>query len=219
MSSGMTAGKFGAYLVAVALMVIGGVAVGYDEQLIGWILIVGGGWLGIWISIDVIWDRHNDEIQYRSYLAESRTKFAQALTQVDSETRQFLSIEWPELGVEFGIEPIFYLLDNGMNTDILLECFRKFLLDSSENEFADVRKYNDDKYLQTQLNMSREKVRSQWTLATQFLLRKEYLMHDSMRGSHSYQWKSKGHYRKLARQYVRARAVSEIGSGQLEASA
>lgn len=46
MSSGMTVGKFGAYLAAVLLMVIGGVGVGYDEKLIGWILIIGGGGVG-----------------------------------------------------------------------------------------------------------------------------------------------------------------------------
>lgn len=179
-----------------------------------------GGGLGIWIVVDAIWDRHNDEIQYRSYLAESRTKFALALIQVDSQTRQFLSIEWPELGVEFGVEPIFYLLDNSMNTNILLDFFRKFLMDSSENEFVDVRNYNDDKYLQQQFNVSRDMVRKQWQLATQLLLRKGYLLYGSMRGSHSYQWKTKGHYKQLVRQYVTAPTVVQIGSQQtVEANA
>jgi hypothetical protein len=219
MKSGLTAGKFAAYMTALALMVIGAVLVMYDLLLVGGILVVGGGWLAYWVTTDGMYERHNDELDNRRHLVDSRTRFAQAITQVDRETREFLALEWPELGVEFGIEPIYYLLDNGLNTNILLDCLRKFLQDSNEIEFVDQRRYNDDKYLQEAFGLSRESVRTQWRLASQYFLRRDYLMHDSMRGSHSYQWKSKGHYRKAVRQYLGAGIAMGVSSQQVEAQA
>lgn len=214
MRSGMTAGKFAAFMVA-ALMVIGSaLCVSYEAWTMAGALFICGIVLGGWVIVDAIWERHNDELDDRRCLVESRTRFAVAVGSLDSETRQFMSLEWPELGVDFGIEPIIYLLDNGMNTNILLACLQKFLQDSSEQEFADVRKYNDDKYLQQTFGLSRDAVRKQWQLATQFLMRKEYLVPGSMAGSHSYQWKTKGHYRQLARRYVAAKSVASLGSDQ-----
>jgi len=214
MRSGMTIGKFMAFMVA-ALMELGSaVCFAYDAWPMFWMLCVCGSVLGVWVISDASWDRHNDEIMYRTDLVRERTKFAMTLSGLDAKALDFLAIEWPELGLEFGIEPRIYILENGMNTKIYLPCFQKFLEDSSEQEFADVRKYNDDKYLQQTFGLARDVVRKQWQLATQLLLRKEYLMHGSMAGSHSYQWKSKGHYRKLARQYAIAPNIASLTTEQ-----
>ncbi len=215
MRSGMTGGKFTAFMVAFLMWVGAGMCWVYDAPVMGWLLFGAGFFLGAWVISDSSWDRHNDEILYRTDLVKERTKFAMSLSGLDTKALDFLSVEWPELGIEFGIEPRIYILDgNGNNTGVYYPCFQKFLADSSEHEFADVRKYNDDKYLQETFGLAREAVRKQWQLAVQFLLRKEYLMPGSMAGSHSYQWKSKGHYRKLARQYAIAPNVANLNSEQ-----
>lgn len=210
MKSGLTAGKFIVFMVAFLMWIGSGVCAAYDTWLMFWLLIIPGTVLGGWAILDATWDRHNDELMNRADLVSKRTQFAAQLSGLDSKALEFLSIEWPELGVEFGIEPRVYVLDNGANTGIYLPFFQKFLSDSSENEFADVRRYNDDKYLQQTFGVARDVVRKQWELAVALLLKKEYLMPGSMVGSHSYQWKSRGHYRKLARQYVISPSISNI---------
>lgn len=161
----------------------------------------------VWIEL---WNRHIETLQRKSWLYDSRTKFTMAVGSQDHETRQFLADQWPELGVDFGVEPILYILKDGLNTGINLEFFRKFMQDSSDHEFADVRAYNDDKTLQERFMVSRDFVRGQWQKCVSFLTREGYLIPNSAVGPHSYIWRSKGHYRKLARQYLSNHALIDL---------
>ena len=177
----------------------------------GWVL----GGLAILLLVCLMWQDlwmlHNDELEKRSWLYNSRSKFLSELLQSTQEQLQFLSVEFPELGVELEPEPIVYLLDNMLNTGINLEFFRKFIQDSSDKEFADVREYNDDKTLQERFNVSRDTVRAQWQKSVGFLAKKGYLLPNSAAGPHSYLWKSKGHYRKIARRYVSVHTLTDLG--------
>lgn len=163
----------------------------------------------MWIEL---WNRHTEELEKRAWLYDSRTKFTMAVGSQDHETRQFLADQWPELGVDFGVEPILYILKDGLNTGINLEFFRKFMQDSNGAEFADVREYNDDKTLQERFQVSREMVREQWRKCVAFLVREGYLIPNSAAGPHSYMWRSKGHYRKLARQYLSNHALIDMAA-------
>ena len=61
--------------------------------------------------------------------------------------------------------------------------------------------------------VSREVVRKQWALATEFLLEKQYLLQGSMAGSSTYRWVSKEHFRKARRWY------GNIASPEMDAQA
>lgn len=211
MKSGMTLGKFMVFMTAFLMWVGGAYCSTYDAVPMAWVCFLGGLFLGVWVLSDASWDRHNDEIQYRTYLVSERTKFALSLNGLDAKALDFLSVEWPELGVEFGNEPQVFILHHGNNTGVNLTFFQKFLADSNAHEFADLRKYNSDKYLQETFGVAREMVRKQWRLSVDYLLRIEYLMHGSMAGSHTYLWKSKGHYRKIARKYMITPIVPNVG--------
>lgn len=165
----------------------------------------------MWLEL---WKHHTEELEKRAWLYDSRTKFTMAVGSQDLDTRKFLADQWPELGVDFGVEPILYILRDGLNTGINLEFFRKFMMDSSDKEFADVRSYNDDKTLQERFHVSRETVREQWQKCVGFLTREGYLIPNSALGPHSYMWKSKGHYRKLARQYLGNHVLIDLSEAQ-----
>jgi hypothetical protein len=171
----------------------------------------------IWLIWRDLWELHNDELDNRSLLYQSRTKFILAMTGTTAEHRKFLAVEWPELGVEFGGEHIVYLLDNGANTGILMEFFRRFLEDSSDYEFVDLRQYNDDKFLQERFDCSRDWVRDQWHRATTHLRKAGYLRPGSMAGSHTYQWTTKGHYRRLTRQYAVMPDLPNVDTAEAQA--
>jgi hypothetical protein len=200
------------FLVSVAIMAGGAAAFWYDFPTMGWTLEFGGLVGVVWVVADSMWQRHNDELYQREKLVIARTKFTLAISAADGETRKFLGKEWPELGLEFDEQHVVYLLADGVNTGILLAYFQRFLQDSNTVEFADVRKYNDDTFLQERFNVSREFVRKQWHLVVDFLKSPgmDYLVLDSMRGSHTYQWKSKGHYKSLLRKYMNVREIPEL---------
>ncbi len=201
MNIGMTAGRVAAFVFAITLWVGAGLCFLNAVDVMGWLLFLAGLFMVIWIISSTSWEYHNDELTERRMLVESRTRFAMSLAPLTPNHLQVIGLEYPELGIDFGVEPIIYLLDGGKKTDLLLACLQKFLADSNASEFADVRKYNDDKYLQDQFGLSRDQVRKQWQLATDLLLKKGYLVYGSMAGSHSYQWKSRGHYQNLTRRY------------------
>jgi hypothetical protein len=202
MKSGMTLGKFGAFMAAFTMWVGGAWCITYEVQPMAWVCFLGGFFLGVWVIGDASWERHNDELQYRTYLVQERTKFAMSIAPLSSSQLQLIGLEYPELGIDFGVVPIVYVLKNGMNTGLMLVCFQQFLRDSTESAFADERRYNDDKHLQKLFGLSREQVRKQWQVATDYLLEIGYLLRGSMAGNQTYQWKSKGHYRKITRQYA-----------------
>jgi hypothetical protein len=200
--------------------------------LVGGSILVGGayllrfdGWIGAtamlfgfvisgWQIADSLWDRHNTELIHRSDLTRQRKDFVISIASADSEARSFLSMEWPELGVmDVEIKPSVYILNHGMNTNILLECFQRFLQDSDEREFADVRRYNEDKTLQELMGMSRQAIRVQWDLSTRHLVKKGFIYPNSAQGSHSFLWVSKDHYFRMVQWYITGTAsLPEIGS-------
>lgn len=207
----MNALRFLEFMACAGLMAAGGVFLMYDDSVgLAVILIFCGGLGVLWAVADSMWTSHNDELDNRTFLVRARTNFAIAVSSTDKETRHFLAQEWPELGVEFGVDPIFYLLEDGVNTHVILAFLRKFLEDSNKHEFVDLRNFNDDKYLQQRFDVSREVVRRQWTLATEFLARKGFLVPDSMRGSRTWQWTTEGHYKLMVRQYLNIREVKEM---------
>ncbi len=198
----MSGSKFVQYMTC-ALMGVGGAVAGvYELKPLAGILFVASVIGMLWIVADSLWERRNDELENRKLLVRERERFANTIGSLDKEARYFLAHEWPEMGVEFGEEQLTYVLDDGVNTKVLINFLRVFLQDSSSNSFADLRNYNDDKFLQERFGVSREVVRVQWGLATDLLARKGYLKPDSMAGSRTWQWTSKEHYKKMVRRYV-----------------
>jgi len=198
----MTTGKFFSFLAATGIMLSGAYSITWGNPPLTVTLFLCGVVLGGWTIIDSIWERHNDEIEKKTDLTKAREKFMTAVGSADSEARSFLSLEWPELGVmDVEIKPAIYILNHGMNTNILLSCFQRFLQDSDEREFADVRRYNDDKSLQDMMGMSRDAVRKQFEMATKYLTPK-YLYPNSAQGSHSFLWISKSHYYRMVQWYI-----------------
>lgn len=193
------------------VLLVGGAAYGvygYPSILIAAWFSGGVGFL--WVVADGLWERRNEELDRRADLVTARTRFAATIAGADKEVRFFLAHEWPELGQEFGEEHMVYVLENGENTEVLVNFLQVFLRDSSEIDFVDVRNYNDDKYLQERFEVPREVVRTQWHKATQFLARKGYLKPESMAGNRTWQWTTQDHCRRLRRRYLHLNSVPEL---------
>lgn len=201
--------RAGRFVLFAAIMFGGTVAAYYGNASMARWLIFSGVLGQLWTVGSSLWEQRIEEIDSRVSLISKRLAFGIAATQWDQETRHFLAREWPEMGVEFGDDQIEYLLDNGVNTGILLQFLRAFLQDSSETTFADLRNYNEDKTLQERFNVSRDAVRLQWRKCTDFLERKGYLREGSMAGNHTWIWTSKEHYYVMRRRYL-PRMIPEI---------
>lgn len=200
---GISIGRFLGFLFATAFLIFGALSIGKEGAALTVVLMFVGLALMVWVIVDSIWSWHNDELENRANLVHERANFVQSIAHADSEVRSFLALEWPELGVnDIDISPTVYILHKGMNTNILLPCFQKFLTDSDEREFADVRKYNEDKTLQEALSMSREAIRVQWDLTTRHLVKKGFLSPNSAGGSHSFLWVTKDHYYRMVQWYL-----------------
>jgi len=201
---------FRRFLTFSVMLFGGGVALYFQMRPVGLALIfsavVGQGWVA-WLTL---WEQRNTEIDNRRELVRARMAFGIAATQWDDETRHFLAREWPEMGVEFGDDQIAYILDDGVNTGILIPFLRAFLQDSSEQTFAELRKYNDDKSIQERFNVSRDVVRLQWKKCTEFLEDKGYLQEGSMAGNRTWLWKSPEHFRIMRRRYLNFRSIQEM---------
>jgi hypothetical protein len=113
-----------------------------------------------------------------------------------------LGLEFPELDIAFEGEPIVRL----RNTNILLDCFQKFLADSTDVNFASLNWYNEDKTLQERFDMSRDAVRAQWHLTVTYLAEAGHITKNSAQGNHSYVW-MKGSRSKLSRWYGKVAAA------------
>jgi len=201
---------FGQFVICTGMMLGGSYAGVYGYKVTMWVLLFAGVVGIVWAVSDSLWEQHNDEIMHRTSLVRARTTFAATIAATDDETRHFLAKEWPEMGVEFGEESLVYILRDGVNTQVLLPFLRAFLLDSNEQSFVDVRKYNDDKYLQERMNVSREVVRKQWNFASRLLVDMDYLLEDSMAGNRTWRWVSKAHYLKLCRRYLNVQGLPEL---------
>lgn len=194
--------KTGPFVLMVLTISGGAVAVTYQWMMLGWCLIFAG-FLGmVWVMADSLWIRRNDEIYHRTSLINARTSFAVTAAGLDAETRHFLAREWPEMGVEFGNSQTIYILENGVNTGVLLTFLQAFLWDSTEQHFVDVRHYNDDKSVQERFNVSRDVVRQQWRLATEMLEHWRYLQPNSMAGQSTWKWTTPEHFKLLRRRYL-----------------
>lgn len=200
----------------VLILALGAYRIGWDTEAI--VLGIAALLLFVGIGILEFWNRRVEELQKRAWLFDSRAKFAMQIGSLDYEGRQFLAEQMPELGVDWGVKPIVYILKDGLNTGINLEFFRKFMMDSDDKEFADVRAYNDDKTLQEKFGVSRDYVRDQWHKAVGFWSKEGYLLPNSAVGPHSYKWKSKGHYRKLAHQYVSYHVLIDLNENGAQAA-
>jgi len=201
---------FGKFVTFSLMLLGGGVALYFGVTQVGLALAFSAVLGQLWTTAVSLWEQRNDEIINRKDLVRARMAFGIAATQWDDETRHFLAREWPEMGVEFGEEQISYILDGGVNTGILIPFLREFLQDSTEKSFVDVRNYNDDKRIQDRFNVSRETVRVQWKLATEYLESKRYLQEGSMAGSRTWLWTSPEHFKILRRRYINYRHPKEL---------
>lgn len=192
------------------LLALAGVALYYGVRAVGVALGFASVCGMFWTAWMTLWEQRNNEIEARRELVRARMAFGIAATQWDDETRHFLAREWPEMGVEFGDDQITYILDDGVNTGILVPFLRAFLQDSSEQVFADVRGYNDDKRIQERFNVSREVVRVQWRKCTEYLEHKGYLQEGSMAGNRTWLWKSPEHFKIMRRRYLNYRPLQEL---------
>jgi len=188
----------------------GGVALYFEITQVGLALVFSAVFGQLWIVVLSLWEQRNEEIDNRRELVRARMAFGIAATQWDEETRHFLAREWPEMGVEFGEEQITYILHDGVNTGILLPFLREFLQDSSEQSFADLRSYNDDKRVQERFSVSREAVRLQWRKCTEYLESIGYLQEGSMAGNRTWLWKSPEHFKIMRRRYLNYRPIPEM---------
>lgn len=200
----------GFFLASVLLLVGGGVAAYFEMGVLATFTLFGGVVSLLSLVSSDMWEHHNQEIDNRTGLVQARTKFAAGISVTDDETRQFLAQEWPELGVEFGEESLAYLLKDGVNTGILLSFLRAFLMDSTEQSFVELRNYNDDKTLQERFNVSREIVRRQWRLATEFFEGEGYLLSGSMAGNQTYKFTTAEHFKKLRRRYLNVTGLPRL---------
>lgn len=200
----------GFYFLMTLMLGLGGWALMFGYGALGVCLVFAGGLGCLWSVGDSLWEKRNEEIDCRARLVTKRMAFGMAAANWDQETRYFLAREWPEMGVEFGESQITYILDGGVNTGVLVDFLRAFLQDSNEQTFADLRNYNDDKSVQEKFNVSRETVRTQWRLATDYLVAKNFLIEGSMAGNQTYRWVTKDHYDIIRRRYLNLRTLPEL---------
>lgn len=165
-------------------------------------------------ALSDLWERSTADNYSRANLAERRAEFASAIANLSPTDKQILGIEWPELDIEFNGKPTICL----RGTNILLACFQKFIEDSTDTDFASERLYNDDKFLQQVMGMSRDAVRHQWHLTVAYLAdpTRGFLTKNSAAGNHSYKWMKGGRKRMLqwygavrAENYVNMEEVTE----------
>lgn len=152
--------------------------VGFWTLLVFAVIIMG------WIVWGDLWHTAVQHAEAKAELSRRRTEFAQAIATLSPDRYSALGLEFPELEIEFEAQPIVRL----RGTNILLDCFQKFLYDSTETDFASVRLYNEDKTLQERFNMSRDAVRAQWYLTVKYLEERGHLTPNSAAGNHSYLW-------------------------------
>lgn len=200
----------GFFLASVLLLVGGGLSAYFEMGVLATFTLFGGVVTLLSLVSSDMWEHHNQEIDNKTDLVKARSKFAIDISTTDDGTRQFLAQEWPEMGVEFGIESRAYLLKDGVNTGILLSFLRAFLLDSTEQSFVELRNYNDDKSLQERFDVSREIVRRQWRLTADLLTGDGYLLSGSMAGNQTYRWTTAEHFKKLRRVYLNLRDLPRL---------
>lgn len=202
--------RAGRFFLFVLVMTAGAICAWYEVDAVAQWMIFSGVLGQLWQAGISLWEKRVEEIDARTRLVTKRMAFGIAATQWDQETRYFLAREWPEMGVEFGESQIEYILDDGVNTGILVSFLREFLRDSSEHTFADVRNYNDDKHIQERFQVSRDVVREQWRKCTEYLEFKNYLREGSMAGNRTWQWTSTEHYHVLRRRYLARAPLREL---------
>lgn len=158
-------------------------------------------------ALSDLWERSTADNWSRADLAEKRALFASSIANLSPEDKQILGIEWPELDIEFNGKPTICL----RGTNILLQCFQKFVEDSTDTDFASERMYNDDKFLQETLAMSRDAVRHQWHLTVAYLAdpTRGFLTKNSAAGNHSYKW-MKGGRKRMLQWYGSVRAENYV---------
>lgn len=203
----MRAGQAFFFVLATLTMAGGAAAGAYGWGLMAGCLIFAGLMGMVWVVADSLWERRNDEIDSRKDLVRARTAFAISVATTDSETRHFLAREWPELGVEFGDDHITYILQDGVNTQVLLPFLQAFLRDSTEEHFVELRNYNDDKSVQERFQVSRDVVRLQWRKCTELLEHWGYLREGTMAGQSTWKWTTREHYQVMRRRYLNVKAA------------
>lgn len=189
----------------VVVMGLAALRMGWDREagiLLGFaaVLVIWFGWMDLW-------EKSINDNYSKATLASDRAAFARSIVNLSPEDKQILGIEWPELDIEFNGKPTICL----RGTNILLQCFQKFIEDSTDTDFASERLYNDDKFLQETLAMSRDAVRHQWHLTVAYLAdpTRGFLTKNSAAGNHSYKW-MKGGRRRMQQWYGAVRAENYV---------
>lgn len=197
------------YPGVIVVMGVAALRMGWDRE--AGILLALAFLLLIWFGLADLWEKSTNDNYSKAALASDRAKFAQSVATLSPIDKQILGIEWPELDIEFDGKPTICL----RGTNILLTCFQKFIEDSTERDFASERLYNDDKFLQETLSMSRDAVRHQWHLAVAYLAERGFLTRDSAAGSHTYRWMKGGH-KQMQRWYGGVNVRDYIGLEVME---
>lgn len=176
-----------------SIMGVAALRMGWDRE--AGILVASAVVLLVVVAWSDLWERAAADKLSQSHLNEARAKFANSIVNLSPEDKQILGIEWPELDIEFNGKPTICL----RGTNILLACFQKFIEDSTDTDFASERLYNDDKFLQQVMGMSRDAVRHQWHLTVAYLAdpTRGFLTKNSAAGNHSYKWMKNGRKRML----------------------
>jgi len=193
------------YPGAIVVMAIATLRMGWDRE--AGILLTLAVVLLIWFGLADLWEKSINDNYSKATLASDRAAFARAIVNLSPEDKQILGIEWPELDIEFNGKPTICL----RGTNILLQCFQKFVEDSTDTDFASERLYNDDKFLQDTLAMSRDAVRHQWHLTVAYLADpgRGFLTKNSAAGNHSYKW-MKGGRKRMLQWYGAVRAENYV---------
>jgi hypothetical protein len=192
------------------LVVIALVCFYYDLQVAAVVIGMFAFAIFAWIVRSDLGDQQISYNYSRAELEEKRVAFIQALATLSPDRYSALGLEFPELDIDFEGKPIVRL----RGTNILLECFQKFLADSTDQEFASLHWYNDDKSLQEKFGMSRDAVRAQWHLTVTHLSDGGYITKNSAAGNHSYLWFGKSR-EKLVRWFSEG-TVERLNLGEAE---
>lgn len=189
-------------LLCLGIALLGCVAIVYEE---GWTATVLFGFsiaLMFWLAVADLIERRTIYNYSKSTVVDKWAKYAQSLTLLDPSRYSALGLQFPELEIRWEGKPVIRLA----GTDILLPCLQKFLLDSSNEDFAAERLYNDDKFLQQAFGLTRDTVRHQWWLAVNWLVEQGHITANTAVGNHSFKWVV-GHRTVLLNQYVHSRPL------------
>ena len=173
--------------IHIVLMIFGGcgmmgLATLFESGLLFSALIAGGAmfWL-LALLVGVLLMAEQNRIYY-----ETITEFAEILSRLPQEGWNALGLRFPTLRIRYSGEPILFLEDS----NIRMEDFRRFMLDSNAQYISPLRNWNNS-----------QAERERWTRIRDWLLTMNYIYPDDPRGPKSWLWRGDME-RELLRRYV-----------------